>query len=161
MTEKNSKDQIVKDQLDLRFDQVEELDREVSEGQGLAYYESVQISRANVYRNTLSGRVGDLAEYYDVRITVHRQQISGTCSCGESREICRHILALLYSWVQDGKDFIDIGEKIAQLQHFDHDRLIEVISNILRFNPGLLDLFFEKDRSDWDEWYAEQDNDLN
>ncbi|MBN1542810.1 SWIM zinc finger family protein [candidate division KSB1 bacterium] len=147
--------------MDLQLEQVEELDRQVSEGQAFAYYEGVQISHANVYRNILSGRVGDLIEWYDVRVRIFGRQISGSCSCGESRQICRHIIALLYAWIQDGRDFVDIGEKIAEIKKLDHERLIEIVGNILRYNPALADLFFEKDRMDWDELDFQVGPDIN
>jgi len=135
----------------LTFEQVQALDREVTNGQAFRYYENSQVSKATVYRNKISGMVGNFAERYEVHVTVHEQEISGSCTCGRSLKVCKHVVALLYSWVNDGGDFLDVGQALKKIKDMDRDRILEVVSNIIRHDPQYIDLFFAKNTQDWDE----------
>jgi len=144
-------DSISPELASLTFSQIQALDREATNGETFAYYESSQVSRATVYRNRISGIVGNFVEQFQVQITVHQQEISGYCSCGKSLHICKHVVALLYSWVNDGGDFLNVEHALSEIREMDRDRLIEVVSNIIRHDPQYLDLFFAKNKEEWDE----------
>ncbi|HNS72220.1 MAG TPA: SWIM zinc finger domain-containing protein [bacterium] len=135
----------------LQLDEVETLDRETTGGKGLAYYESVLISRPTVFHNHLSGSVGNYVENFDVRITFHEHEIAGTCSCQRSRKICKHILALLYSWVNDAEEFLDVEEVLVTVRAMKKEELLGIVENIIRQNSGYADLFLKKPQLDWDE----------
>lgn len=109
----HKKGHIAPDLQNLQLNQVEALDRETTGGKGLAYYETALISRPAVFHNHISGRVGNYVEHYDVRITFHENEIAGSCPCQRSRKICKHIIALLYSWVNDGGEFLDVEDVLT------------------------------------------------
>jgi len=144
-------DKISKDLIALDLSQIEALDRNATDGTSRDYYESCQINSATVYRNKISGHVGNFLESNKVEITFHGNEITSSCSCQESREICKHAVSLLYSWVNDGIDFIDIETVLEEIGEMDRDGLIEVISNIIRINPSYIDIFLAKQKPEWDE----------
>jgi uncharacterized Zn finger protein len=144
-------EKVVAELQQLDYAQIQSLDQEVAGGKALEYYENSQISRATVFRNKISGRVGNFLEGYDVEIVVHGAEIAVSCSCRRSRRICKHAVALLYSWINDSRDFLDIGVTLQEIKAMDKDRLIEIVSNILRINPSFVDLFLAKNISDWDD----------
>jgi uncharacterized Zn finger protein len=137
--------------LNLELSEVESLDRDSVGGKGMAYYEAALISRPAVFHNHLSGRVGNYLENYDVRITFHENEISGSCPCQRSRKICRHIVALLYSWVNDSDEFLDIEDVLQKVRAMKKEELVEIVENILRQNIEHADLFLKKQQPDWDE----------
>jgi len=133
----------------LQLEHIEALDREVAGGKALEFYENSQITRATVFRNKISGRIGNFLEGYDVEISLHGDEIATSCTCRRSHRICKHSVALLYSWVNDGRDFLDVGLTLQEIKAMDKDRLVEIVSNIIRQNPSFADLFLAKKITDW------------
>ncbi|HOH09137.1 MAG TPA: hypothetical protein PLF89_16560 [bacterium] len=147
----HKKGHIAPDLQNLQLSQVETLDRETTGGKGLAYYETALISRPAVFHNHISGRVGNYVENYDVRITFHENEIAGSCPCQRSRKICKHIIALLYSWVNDGGEFLDVEDVLTEVRAMKKEQLLVVIENIIRQNPEYAELFLKRQPPDWDE----------
>ncbi len=135
----------------LDLEEVSTLDRDAIGGKGLAYYETALITRAAVFHNHISGRVGNYLENFDVRVTFHENEIAGSCPCQRSRKICRHIVALLYSWVNDGDEFLDIEQVLINVRAMKKEQLVEIVENILRENPEYAELFLHRQQPDWDE----------
>jgi hypothetical protein len=127
------------------------LDRRVAHGKAEQYYENAMISRASVFRNQLFGRVGNYLESFDVSISVHGKEISSSCTCGHARKICKHTVALMYSWVNDAQEFLDIGNSLNEIHDMDRERLIEIVIKILQHNPEYIDFFLSKRIMEWDE----------
>jgi len=144
-------DKIANDLTSLNLSQIEALDRNATDGTSREYYESCQITSATVYRNKLSGHVGNFLESNKVELTIHGNEITSSCSCQESREICKHAVSLLYSWVNDGIDFTDIETVLEEIREMDKDRLVDIIANIIRINPSYIDIFLAKYKPEWDE----------
>ncbi|HNW58523.1 MAG TPA: hypothetical protein PKI62_02460 [bacterium] len=135
----------------LELSQVESLDREATGGKGLEYYESALISRPAVFHNHIYGRVGNYLENFDVRITFHEDEIAGSCPCQRARKICKHVVALLYSWVNDSEEFLDVEEVLVQVRAMKKEQLVGIVENILRQNSELAELFLQTQQPDWDE----------
>lgn len=148
---KNEKDRVCNELLNLTIQQVEAYDRDITDGQARIYYENCQVTRATVFRNKLTGRVGNLIKGVDVEITVHGQEFVTCCTCNKTRSTCKHAVALLYSWVYDGKDFIDIGQVLEEISNMDKEQLLHIVQNIIRYNPALIDIFLAREKPDWDE----------
>ena len=57
------------------------------------------------------------------------------------------------SWnlVNDGDDFVDVGNKLLEIEKMTKDELLKVVLNIVRINPNLIELFLMKNTDDWDE----------
>ena len=144
-------DNISQDLSTINLAMVESLDAHATGGKTLEFYENSQITRATVYGRRLSGIVGNFLESYQVTITVHQNEISGACTCGRSGKICRHVVALLYSWVNDGRDFLNVGTVLEKVKTMDKDRLIEIVSNIIRQYPNMVDVFLAEKSPEWDE----------
>ncbi len=135
----------------LTLDQVTALDREAVNGNGLSYYETALITRSAVFHNKISARVGNYVENHDVRITFHEQEFAGSCTCQKSRKICKHIVALLYAWLNDSEEFLDVDKALQEVKKMDKSRLLEIIENILRQNPEYAELFLSRQAPEWDE----------
>lgn len=147
----NRNNRISEDLLSIRLQDVEQLDQEMIAGTGLEYFESSQITQASVLHNAISGHVGDLTEDFAVRIRVHGNEISSSCTCHDPKQLCKHVIALLYSWVQDGDDFINVSEKLDEIRKLDKEHLVDVISNIIEYDPALAELFLNKKIPQWYE----------
>jgi len=136
---------------ELGYEQVAAFDAEVTDGEALSYYENSQIENAVVYRNKISGRVGNFFENYDVRMTLHGQEMSSTCSCESERKICMHAIALLYAWVNDAPDFLNISSVLADIEKMDKATLMDIVANIIQQQPHMADIFLARKKLDWDE----------
>jgi uncharacterized Zn finger protein len=136
---------------DMTIEQVEALDQEASGGRGENYYAKAMISRATVYQNHISGRIGNYLEFHDVKITFHDNELASNCTCRSSRKICKHIVALLYAWVNDRDDFLDVQQVLDKVRKMNQDQLIVIVENILRQYPEFADIFMMKKAPDWDE----------
>jgi len=139
------------DIYDLTLEQVQALDQNVSQGKARQFYENAQITRATVYQNKVSGRVGNFFEQYDVQLTFHGREIASSCTCEESRKICIHAVALLYAWLNDGKEFLDVERVLGEIKKMKKDRLVEIVTNIIQNNPSLVEMFLSRHIPDWDE----------
>ena len=135
----------------LSLSQVEALDRNALNGKARDYYENSQITSATVFRNRISGYVGNYFESHQVEIIFHENEISSSCTCSKARRVCKHMVALLYSWVNEGMDFLNVDEALEQIKEMDREHLIDVITNIIRQNPSSVDLFLAKPNPSWDE----------
>ncbi|HPG38112.1 MAG TPA: SWIM zinc finger family protein [bacterium] len=147
----NNNDQVCVELQSLTFQQVEAYDRDVTNGETRLYYENCEVTRPTVFRNKLSGRVGNILKGFDVEITVHGQEFVTSCTCNKTRRTCKHAVALLYSWIYDGQDFLDIGKALKEIENLDKEQLLHIVQNIIRYNPGLIDIFLAKEKPDWDE----------
>ncbi|HOY45253.1 MAG TPA: hypothetical protein PL189_10975, partial [bacterium] len=78
-------------------------------------------------------------------------EIAGSCPCQRSRKICKHIIALLYSWVNDGGEFLDVEDVLTEVRAMKKEQLLVVIENIIRQNPEYAELFLKRQPPDWDE----------
>ncbi len=147
----NIDNEISKELKELTLENVELFDRDVTDGKTREFYESCEIKRATVYRNKLLGSVGTFVQGHDVQVSLHQNEISSTCTCSESRQICTHAVALLYSWIFDGKDFVNVANILKQLEEYDKETLLQIVKNIIQNFPQFIDVFLAKDKADWDE----------
>ncbi|MBN2000630.1 hypothetical protein JW935_23985 [candidate division KSB1 bacterium] len=145
------KNGISEDLLQLTYSQIQSLDNNATSGQTAEYYENAMISNAAVFRNRLFGRVGNIFEEYQVNITVHKHELSSSCTCGHGREVCQHAVALLYSWVNEGQNFFDIGKAIMEISQLDKEALVDILTNLLQSHPALFEVLLAKNSPDWDE----------
>jgi len=79
------------------------------------------------------------SETYDLYITLNHQGIvSGLCSCpiGDGGT-CKHVAALLLTWLANPESFIDQPEPIALLQNLSKEELIKLILKMLERAPNL------------------------
>lgn len=135
----------------LGYPEIAAFDEEATHGEALGYYENSQIQDAVVFRNKLSGRVGNFFESFDVRLAIHGNEIACSCTCDSERKICMHAISLLYAWVNDGSDFTNLTHVISELENVEKSRLLEIVSNILQQQPHMAQQFLQKKNMDWDE----------
>ncbi len=135
----------------LTYSQIQSLDNNATQGRTAEYYENAMISNAAVFRNKLFARVGNIFEEYQVNITVHEHELSSACTCGQGREICRHAVALLYSWVNESQNFLNIGKAIDEISRLDKKELVAMITNLLQSHPALFEVMLAKNNPEWDE----------
>ena len=120
---------------DINERQIGILDQENTDGEGWDYYCNGQIIRAAVLGNRITGTVREFTEEFDVVIRVDHHEITTSCSCGTRQGVCKHIVALLYSWIHDKSDFINIGDQIKKLHNMEKQELIDVIERIIQNDP--------------------------
>jgi hypothetical protein len=135
----------------LGYEQIAAFDADATNGEALLYYENSQVDNAVVYRNKISGRVGNFIEKFDVRLTLHGREISSSCSCDSSRKICQHAIALLYSWVNDASDFVNISNVLVDIAKLEKSQLLDIVVNIIQQQPHMADVFLAPKKPDWDE----------
>ena len=116
----------------LGYAQIAAFDEEATEGEALLFYENSQIENAVVYKNKLSGRVGNFFENYEVRLELHGNEITSTCTCDSERKICLHAIALLYGWINDAADFMNLSHVLADIKKIDKSRLMDIVANIIQ-----------------------------
>ncbi len=136
---------------ELNCEHVAILDEETTEGAGWSAYESSQVIDATVYQNRLSGRVGNMVEQFEVQVAFREHEIATSCTCNSERKVCVHAVSLLYAWVNDREDFIDVADVLEELKTFDKVRLYEIIFNIIQANPHLVERFLKRPQKEWDE----------
>lgn len=137
--------------LNLTFDDIASFDDETANGEGEAYYEQSQVIDAVVYRNKLFARVGNYFESHRVRVTMHGQELTARCTCDSDNRFCIHAITLLYAWVNDAPDFMNLSEVLTEIAEMDKARIMEIVVNILQQQPHLAGEFLKKIKPDWDE----------
>ena len=135
----------------LGYREIAAFDEDATDGEALAYYENSQIENAVVYRNKISGRVGNLFEKHDVRITLHGREISSSCTCQSERKICLHAISLLYGWVNDAPDFLNFANVLEDIATLEKSELLDIVANIIQQQPYMADIFIARKKLDWDE----------
>jgi uncharacterized Zn finger protein len=123
--------------------QVGILDQENTDGQGWDYYCNGQIVRAAVLGNRITGTVREYVEEFNVEIRVDHHEITTSCTCGTRQGVCKHIIALLYSWIHDKENFINIGDQIKKLHNMEKQELIDVIERIIQNDPINVRFFYD------------------
>ena len=116
-------------------DMVSILDQESTHGEGWNYYSNGRIIHASVYQNEITGTLRELHDDIQVKIKIDENELHYSCNCDATAGICKHIVALLYSWVFDSAEFINMNNVINQLDNYDKDFLIEVVERLLLHDP--------------------------
>ncbi len=111
------------------------LDQEATNGQGWNYYSNGRIVYATVYQNEISGIVREFINDIRVKIVMTEEELQYSCDCNLEGKVCTHIVALLYSWVFDNSEFINMRETMQQLHEFDKDQLIDILERLLLNDP--------------------------
>lgn len=115
--------------------QVTILDQESANGEGWDYYCNGQIVRAAVYKNRISGTIREYLEEFHVQIVVSEHEIMSSCTCGSREGACKHIVAFLYSWINDHQDFLNIGQTVEQLYQMNKEELIGALERMIQNDP--------------------------
>ena len=92
LQDKSSKENSLQE---LGYDQIAAFDEEAAQGEALAYYDNSQIENAVVFRNKISGRVGNYFENYQVKVVVTGNEISSSCECDNERKAGHRICQLI------------------------------------------------------------------
>lgn len=148
MKSNTSKYQVALKLLKLTENEVGILDQESTNGEGWEFYCSGYISKPVVFKNKIFGRVKDLFEDFEVEVEFDRHEIMSSCTCSRSGVICKHVIALLYSWVYDKDAFYDIGRSLELVVNMDRDRLLEIVVRILQDDPQKMDYFLQPTEDD-------------
>ncbi len=135
--------EIAPDLKEINEHQVGILDQENTNGEGWDYYCNGQIIRAAVFGNRITGTVREYIEEFNVEIRAGHHEITTSCTCGTRQGVCKHIIALLYSWINDKEDFINIGDQIKKLYNMEKQELIDVIERIIQNDPINVRFFYD------------------
>ncbi|HDI51952.1 hypothetical protein DRP98_08710 [candidate division KSB1 bacterium] len=127
--------------LSLNEAQVIQLDQEGADGQGWEFYSNGHIMKAAVFRNQISGKVADGSHFHFVRIRAEEQEIMASCTCNQEGYLCKHIVALLYSWIYDREEFLNVETSLQKLQELPKKELIAIIGRMIQYDPQNIDYF--------------------
>src|SRR5574341_2098604 len=125
---------------EITHEQVAYLDRAATDGASWDFYCSSYIHHPTVCGNKMSGLVQDTIAEYFAEIRVDPNGLVAGCNCGERRGICKHAIALLYSWVNDGDGFLNIADTLKRLRHRDKEDILEILGRVLMLDPRNLSL---------------------
>lgn len=128
--------------------QIAILDQENADGEGWDYYCNGQVFRATIFENRISGTVRELVEAFDVEIKADEDELTTSCSCGTKEGVCKHIIAFLYSWVNDRDDFLNVGNSMKKLDKMDRGELLEIIGRVIQNDPTNVRFFFNREFDD-------------
>lgn len=136
--------------------QIALLDQDENDGEGWDFYSNGQVMNATVFNDEISGIVREFVKDYKVKVKVNEHEVSCSCSCDSEKVVCNHVIALLYSWVYDQEEFINLGVIIKQLASLDKNVLVSVVERFLIDDPQNVK-FFER-QSDLEYNTVEIDN---
>jgi len=125
--------------------QVALLDQDENDGEGWNFYSNGQVVNATVFNDEISGIVREFVKDYKVKVRVNEHEVSCSCTCDSDKVVCNHVIALLYSWIYDQEEFINLGVIINQLASMDKNVLISIIERFLMDDPQNVK-FFERQR---------------
>ena len=121
--------------------QIAILDQENTDGEGWDYYCSGRVIHALVSKNEISGIIREYLEDFKVQVKANEHEIFCVCSCNSENVICKHIVALLYSWVYDRSEFTNLDNFMNQVEDMDKDMLIKAVERFIADDPRNLKYF--------------------
>ncbi|NOZ61215.1 MAG: hypothetical protein GXO74_06000 [Calditrichaeota bacterium] len=127
---------IVEELMNISERMVALLDNENTDGESWDYYCNGQVVKAAVFRNKITATVREVVDEFQIQIIADGRQLLSSCSCGARDRLCKHVISLLYSWVNDREDFLDVGRMVENLDSMEKSELVEVIERILRTDPS-------------------------
>jgi len=119
------------------------LDNENTNGEGWNFYCTGQILHASVLNDEITGIVRDMLNDFQVRVKFREHELECICTCESRNVVCKHVIALLYSWINDREEFTNIGQFVSDLKDLDKDHLIEILKKLLIDNPENLKFFIQ------------------
>lgn len=132
-----------RNQFHLKEEDIERLATEQSFDRGWDYYQNGAIINPVRQENTLRADCeGSRYEPYHVRVTLGEKGVIKTgCSCPyDQGGVCKHIIALLLSWINKPETFEVVPLMKELLAEYTKDDLIELIQKMLEQEPGLMRL---------------------
>jgi uncharacterized Zn finger protein len=102
----------------------------------------------NTYRlpDRLKGVVKD-EQTFLVEVKVQNEQLSYVCSCPQVEgEICPHVLALFWAWINEPERFLDRTELKERLKKYSKKELVEIILDVADRVPEARAIFKEEDQ---------------
>jgi len=129
---------------ELTHEQISLLDQQATEGTTWEFYCSSYIHHPTVFGHKMSALVQDALDEFFTEVRVEKERLVTGCSCGERNTICKHAIALMYCWVNDGDGFMNVADILERLRHKDKEDLLEILGRIVMFDPRNL-TFVEED----------------
>ena len=82
-----------------------------------------------------------------VEVRTQNDQISYVCSCTheEGGEICPHVLALLWAWVEEPGKFLNRAELTEKLKKYSKKELLEIILDLADRTPEVREVLKEEE----------------
>jgi uncharacterized Zn finger protein len=82
-----------------------------------------------------------------VEVRIQNDQLSYVCSCPqvEGGEICSHVLALLWAWVEDSGKFLNRAELTEKLKKYSKKELLEIILDLAARTPEVREILKEEE----------------
>jgi hypothetical protein len=132
----------------ITHDEVARLDQQATEGASWEFYCSSYIHHPTVFGQKMSGLVQDAVDEYFTQIRVDKEGMVAGCTCSERTGICKHVIALLYGWVDDNEGFMNVADTLERLRDKDKDDLLAILGRMLMFDARNLSFIEETGAAD-------------
>ena len=96
--------------------------------------------------NRIRGLVED-EQVCRVGVKIHNDQLTYECSCPQSEggDLCPHVLALLWAWIEDPDLFLSQGELKDRLKKYSKKELLEIILDVAERVPEVRGILKEEE----------------
>jgi uncharacterized Zn finger protein len=106
-----------------------------------------QVQQGYRTANRLQGVVLD-GQPLRVEVKIQNDQLSYECDCPqeEGGEVCPHVVALLWSWVEEPEGFLNQGELKERLKKYSKKELLDIILDLADRAPEVRGILKEEDQ---------------
>jgi Uncharacterized conserved protein len=125
--------------FELQEKDIEALCSESILSRGSAYFHEGRIVNPIIDGDVLRAECeGTLPENYRVSAKIESGEIKVECSCPYQGEVCKHAIALLYTWVNNSEIFVNIEEIVTLLKSKSKTDLVKIITRMICKDPNVL-----------------------
>ncbi|MBI5001253.1 MAG: SWIM zinc finger family protein [Euryarchaeota archaeon] len=123
----------------LKKTDIKRLSPEQIDERGRNYYKQNRVKNPTVQNKVMRADVVG-TDRYRVEITAEGNtpyELELSCDCPYQGGICKHVVAVLYTWIESPKSFTHSKDKKNELRSLNREQLVKILSNILEDNPEL------------------------
>lgn len=115
--------------------------------QAQALVRGQQVQHGYRLPNRIRGVVQD-GQLFQVEVKIQNDQLSYVCSCPpvEGGEVCSHVLALLWAWVEEPGRFLNQEELKERLKKYSKKEMLEIILDLAERVPEVRGILKEEDQ---------------
>lgn len=133
---------------EITHEQVAYLDKAATDGASWDFYCNSYIHHPTVFGDKMSGVVQDAIDEYFAEVRADHEELVAGCTCRSRSGICKHAIALLYGWVNDNEDFLNVADTLERLRQRDKEEILAILGRILMFDPRNASLLEDKFAAD-------------
>jgi hypothetical protein len=131
----------------LDIETLKHIGKEETNAQARALVQARRVQNGLHFPNRLVATVKD-EDTFQVEVRIQDDQISYVCSCPqvEGGEVCVHVLALLWAWVEEPGRFLNQAELKDRLKKYSKKELVDIILEMAERVPEVRGVLKEEDQ---------------